>query len=302
MDIRHFRYFVAIADTGSITRAAEKLGIEQPPLSQQMRRLENTLGVTLFRRQTRGVTLTEEGRALLPRARLILDLRQQFIEHAYGLARGEKGHLRIGLAGAIPLLPAIPFAIRHFRSIAPDVTLSLEESNTPALCEALQAHRIDIAILRPPVTDPSKITVIPLLDEPTLIALPKGHRFTHVSRLHLSRLADEPLIIFPRELGPGFYDAILAAYQNAGVTPPLGQQAPQIAGTIPLVAAGLGISVVPQSLQQLHTGGVTFHKINDPAPYANIAIGLRRETTPPLVEHFSQILQRIFQEEQHPAL
>ncbi|GBQ04547.1 LysR family transcriptional regulator [Saccharibacter floricola] len=296
MDIRHFRYFVAVAETGSITRAAERLGIEQPPLSQQLKRLEATLGVSLFRRQTRGVTLTEEGQALLPHARLILDLRQQFIAQAHGLARGEKGHLRIGLAGAVPLLPAMPFAIRHFRSIAPDVTLSLEESNTPALCEALRAHRIDIAILRPPVSDPDNVQVIPLLDEPTLIALPKGHRFTHSARLHLQQLANEPLIIFPRELGPGFYDAILAAYQNAGITPPLGQQAPQIAGTIPLVAAGLGISVVPQSLHQLHTGGVTFHKIDEPAPYATIAIGLRRETTSPLVELFSQTLQHIFKE------
>ncbi|MXV44658.1 LysR family transcriptional regulator [Saccharibacter sp. 17.LH.SD] len=294
MDIRHFRYFVAIAETGSITRAAERLGMEQPPLSQQIRRLEEDLGVSLFRRQTRGVVLTEEGRNLLPRARLILDLRRQFIETAHGLARGEQGHLRIGLAGAIPLLPAIPFAIRQFRTIAPSVTLSLEESNTPALCEALLAHKIDIAVLRPPVPDPERVQVIPLLDEPTLIALPKGHPLTDQPRLHLHQLKDEPLIIFPRELGPGFYDAILAAYQNAGITPPLGQQAPQVAGTIPLVAAGLGISIVPQSLHQLHTGGVTFHQIHHPAPSASLAIGLRKENSTPLVTHFSQMLQQIF--------
>ncbi|MCT6855489.1 MAG: LysR family transcriptional regulator, partial [Bombella apis] len=174
MEIRHFRYFVTIAETGNITHAAEKLGMEQPPLSQQIRRLEHTLGIALFRRQARGVSLTEAGRALLPHARLILDLRRQFIEDAHGLARGEKGHLRIGLAGAVPLLPSIPFAIRQFSTIAPGVTLSLEESNTPALCEALLSYRTDITILRPPVPDQANVHVIPLLDEPTLIALPKG--------------------------------------------------------------------------------------------------------------------------------
>ncbi|MCX5614347.1 LysR family transcriptional regulator [Bombella saccharophila] len=292
MEIRHFRYFVTIAETGNITHAAEKLGMEQPPLSQQIRRLEHTLGVALFRRQARGVSLTEAGRALLPHARLILDLRRQFIEDAHGLARGEKGHLRIGLAGAVPLLPSIPFAIRQFSTIAPGVTLSLEESNTPALCEALLSYRTDITILRPPVPDQANVHVIPLLDEPTLIALPKGHPFTNVAEIHLSRLATEPLIIFPRELGPGFFDAILAAYRDAGVTPALGQQAPQIAGTIPLVAAGLGVSIVPQSLHQLHTGGVTFHKIARPAPHAALAIGVRRGEQPPLINHFISVLQQ----------
>ncbi|MCL1511527.1 MULTISPECIES: LysR family transcriptional regulator [Acetobacteraceae] len=292
MDIRHFRYFVTIAETGNITKAAEKLGMEQPPLSQQIRRLESSLGVSLFRRQPRGVSLTEAGLTLLPHARLILDLRRQFIEDAHGLAQGKKGHLRIGLAGAVPLLPSIPFAIRQFSTIAPGVTLSLEESNTPALCEALLSYRMDITILRPPVPDQANVKVIPLLDEPTLIALPKGHPFTSLPEIHLSRLATEPLIIFPRELGPGFFDAILAAYRDAGVTPSLGQQAPQIAGTIPLVAAGLGVSIVPQSLHQLHTGGVTFHRIARPAPHATLAIGIRTGEQPPLIHHFITVLQQ----------
>lgn len=291
MDIRQFRYFTTIAETQNITRAAERLHMEQAPLSQQMRKFEIMLGVQLFIRQARGVTLTEAGRALLPRAHLILELQQQFLETANALARGKEGHLRIGLAGAIPLLPAIPAAIRHFRGIAPNVTLSLEESNTPALCESLLHHHIDIALLRPPVTDPQKIQVIPLLDEQTLIALPKGHPLTHKRKISLHQLAEEPLIIFPRELGPGFYDAILAAYQNSGVTPPLGQQAPQIAGTVPLVAAGLGVSIVPQSLDQLHTGGVTFHHIHPPAPFARIAIGIRKEPCTPLIENFITTLQ-----------
>lgn len=141
----------------------------------------------------------------------------------------------------------------------------------------------------------ANVQVIPLLDEPTLIALPKGHPFTDQPEIHLSKLTSEPLIIFPRELGPGFFDAILAAYRDAGVTPSLGQQAPQITGTIPLVAAGLGVSIVPQSLRQLHTGGVTFHKIANPAPHATLAIGLRMGEQPPLIEHFISVLKQTCQ-------
>ncbi|MCX2561516.1 LysR family transcriptional regulator [Acetobacter farinalis] len=291
MDIRHLRYFVTVADHGSITRAAEELGMEQPPLSQQIKQLEQKLGVALFERQTRGVTLTEIGATLLPRARTILDLQSQFLVTAHGLARGELGHIRLGLAGAVPLLPVIPLAIRRFRESAPDITLSLEESNTPALCAALHDARIDIAIVRPPLPDPFRLSVFPLLDEPTVIALPRGHRLAHHPVISLDTVADDPLIIFPRELGPGFHDAILSAYQRAGVTPTMGQQAPQIAGTVPLVAAGLGVSVVPHSLSQIHAGGVTFHALSEPAPRATLAVAVRSGQTMPLVTKFLKILR-----------
>ncbi|MCG4274179.1 LysR family transcriptional regulator [Acetobacter senegalensis] len=291
MNIRHLRYFVTVADLGSITRAAEELGMEQPPLSQQIRQFEQKLGVKLFERQTRGVKLTEIGATLIPRARAILELQHQFQVTAEGLARGEVGHIRLGLAGAVPLLPVIPLAIRSFRDIAPDVTLSLEESNTPALCAALHESSTDIAIVRPPVPDPARLSVSHLLDEPTVIALPRGHRLTEEPVISLDMVADDPLIIFPRELGPGFHDAILSAYQLAGVTPILGQQAPQIAGTVPLVAAGMGVSVVPRSLCQIHAGGVTFHTISEPAPRATLAVAIRSGQNMPIVSRFVKILR-----------
>lgn len=303
------RYFVTVGDKGSITRAAEELGMEQPPLSQQIRQLEQKLGVQLFERQTRGVTLTEIGLALMPRARAILELQHQFMITAEGMARGEVGHIRLGLAGAVPLLPVIPLAIRAFRDIAPDVTLSMEESNTPALCAALHESSTDIAIIRPPVPDPVRLSVSHLLDEPTVIALPRGHRLTHEPVISLDMVADEPLIIFPREIGPGFHDAILSAYQMAGVTPKLGQQAPQISGTVPLVAAGFGVSVVPRSLCQIHAGGVTFHTISDPAPKATLAVAIRAGQNTPIVSKFVKILrthcrkwEKLGPEEQFPAI
>ncbi|CUW46260.1 LysR family transcriptional regulator [Novacetimonas hansenii] len=292
MDLRHLRYFVAVAENGSFTRAAEQLGIEQPPLSQQIKQFENELGVLLFQRLTRGVRLTDVGVVLMDQAKAILGMQQQFLSIATGLARGERGHLRVGLAGAVSLLPLIPQTVRHFREEWPDVTISLEESNTPALRKALHDRAIDIAIVRPPVPDGGEgLVVSPLLAEPTVVALPKGHELASRPRLELEMLADEPLIIFPRELGPGFHDAILSACQNAGFTPRMGQQAPQIASTVPLVAAGLGISVVPQSLHQIHSGGVTYHSLGPKAPKADLAIAIRAGQHSPLIAHFVAILR-----------
>jgi len=271
MDLRHLRYFVSIADHGSFTRAAEALHIEQPPLSQQIKALEAELGLSLFHRSRRGAALTEGGIHLLAKARHILEMEREFYLLAGGLARGEQGRLRLGMAGAVALLPLIPRAIRLFRERWPDIVITLDESNTPALCEALHEHRLDIAIVRPPAPDP-RITLHPLFDEPTVLAIPKGHPLSQQDRIPLSAVANEPFLIFKRELGPGFYDAIIAACQKAGFTPRLGQSTPQIAATVPMVAAGMGVSIVPAYLSQIHAEGATFHPIDGPMPRASIAL------------------------------
>lgn len=291
MELRQLRYFVAVAEHGSFTRAALAIGMEQPPLSQQIKQFERALGVTLFHRLTRGVELTDIGAALIGQAKTILAMEEDFLGFAQGLARGERGHLRVGLAGAVSLLPIIPQTIRRFREAWPEVIVSFEESNTPALSEALHDRRVDVAIVRPPVTDDRELAVYPLLDEPTVAALPSGHAYEGSGAIRLEMLANEPLIIFPRELGPGFHDAILSACQHAGFTPRMGQQAPQIAATVPLVAAGLGVSVVPQSLSQIHAGGVTFHRIEEPAPSATLAIAVLKGRPAPLVGRFIAALK-----------
>jgi DNA-binding transcriptional LysR family regulator len=260
--------------------------MEQPPLSQQIRQFERLLGVTLFHRLTRGIEVTDIGAVLLGHAKTMLLLEGDFISLAHGLARGEQGHLRVGLAGAVSLLPIIPQTIRRFREAWPEVVVSFEESNTPALSQALHERRVDVAVVRPPMLDDHDLAVHPLLDEPTVVALPSGHFLEKEGAIHLAALQQEPLIIFPRELGPGFHDAILSACQYAGFTPRMGQQAPQIAATVPLVAAGLGVSVVPRSLSQIHAGGVTFHEISSPAPVASLAIAVLKGHPPPMVARF----------------
>jgi DNA-binding transcriptional LysR family regulator len=292
MDLRHLRYFVAVADQGSFTRAAEQLGMAQPPLSQQIRMFEEELGITLFQRLTRGVHVTDVGAVLLEQARAMLNLQQQFVASAAGLARGERGHLRVGLAGAAALVPIIPNTIRKFRQQWPEVTIALEENNTPALCKALHARTLDVAIVRPPVTESRGLAIHDLLEEPTLMALPSDHPLAACGELKLEMLAKETLIIFPRFIGPGFYDAILSAYQAAGFTPITGQEAPQLVAMVPMVAAGLGVSIVPSSLSQIHTSGVTFHAIAAPAPKAVLAIATRATTHLPLIAQFVSMFRQ----------
>ncbi|HEX3442478.1 MAG TPA: LysR family transcriptional regulator [Pseudolabrys sp.] len=291
MELRHLRYFVAVADHGSFSHAAEQLGIAQPPLSQQIKLLEEELGVRLFQRLPRGVRPTEIGAVLVEQARDILALQNQFVAAAAGLARGERGHVRVGIAGAVALVPIIPASVRTFREARPLVTLSLEEMPTPVLCKALRDRTLDVAIVRPPVPDGRGLIVQRLFEERTSIALPCGHRLAEHETLSLRMVADEPLIIFPRHIGPGFHDAILSACQNAGFTPRIGQEAPHIAAMVPMVAAGFGVSIVPQSLEQIHASGVSFRQIDGPAPVAELAIATRSTSQVPLVRDFVAMLR-----------
>ncbi len=297
MDLRHLRYFVAVADQGGFTRAAEQLGIAQPPLSQQIRQLETELGVTLFQRLTRGVRLTQAGEILVEQARGILSQQQQFLTSAAGLARGEQGQLRVGLAGAVSLVPVVLRAIRQFRQLHPGVAITLEESSSIAVAKGLTDRTLDVAILRPPVPDMHGLALHSLMHEPTLVALPSGHPLADHDEVALEMLADDPLIIYPRQLGPGLHDAILSACQRAGFTPILGQQAPLVAAMVSVVAAGLGVAIVPASLRQIHAGGATFHAIRAPAPTSELAVATRATNRLPLVGQFVTQLRQVCEAE-----
>lgn len=298
MDLRLLRYFVTVADSHSFTRAAEVLGMAQPPLSQQIKRLEEELGVVLFRRLTRGVELTATGTILLEQARDILARQQKFLSSAAELARGHSGQLRIGVAGAVALVPSFAVAVRAFRQRFPDVEISLDQSNTPALSKALHDRSIDAAIVRPPVPNREGLIVQSLINERTLIALPRSHALSKQACLTLDQIAQDELIIFPRDLGPGFYDAILAACEQAGFTPKLGQKAPQIASMVSMVSADLGVSIVPESLGQIAAEGVTFHQILGAQPVAQIAIATRSAHRSALLTHFISVLRTICQKDE----
>jgi DNA-binding transcriptional LysR family regulator len=295
MELRHLRYFIAVAEEGHITRAAERIGMQQPPLSQQIRALETELGVQLLRRKPRGVELTEAGRALLEDARAIL----AHVDHAFAAtqrtARGEQGRIAVGFTSSAPFHPFVPRVIRAFRESYPLVALTLDESGTTELIDDLLHERVDAAFIRTPVADPMGIMIDPVLEEAMLVALPGTHPLADAeTALPLVALAAETFIVYRRRSGPGLYDAIFAACHAAGFSPLVGQEAPRIVSTLNLVAAGLGIAIVPASLQRMQMDGVTYRRIEGtPQPRAPLLLATRRGDTGAVVRHFLDLVRRM---------
>ncbi|HYM72145.1 MAG TPA: LysR family transcriptional regulator [Stellaceae bacterium] len=262
MELRHLRYFVAVAEEGHVTRAAERLGIQQPPLSQQIRALEAELDAQLFHRKPRGVDLTPAGRVFFEEAKAILARASEAAAATRRAARGEAGRVGLGFTSSASFHPFVPRAIRAFREAYPLVAFALEESGTVELVEALRAEQIDAAFIRSPVGAIAGVAVHPVLDEPMVVALPSGHRLAGPpGAVRLGALADETFILYRRPVGPGLHDAIIAACDRAGFSPNIGQEAPRMLSTLSLVAAGLGVSLVPASMSRLEAEGVAYRRL-----------------------------------------
>jgi DNA-binding transcriptional LysR family regulator len=294
MELRHLRYFVAVAEEGHVTRAAERLGIQQPPLSQQIRALERELDAQLFHRKPRGVELTPAGRAFFDEAKAILARTAEAVAATRRAARGEAGRIGIGFTSSASFHPFVPRAIRAFRERHPLVALALEESGTTELVEALHAQAIDAAFVRSPVGESADLTIRPLLEEPMVAALPSGHRLsTGDSAMPLAELAGETFILYRRPVGPGLHDAIIAACDRAGFSPQIGQEAPRMLSTLSLVAAGLGVTVVPESMSRLEAEGVAYRALSPAAQLgAPLNLAYRRGETAAAARRFVALVER----------
>jgi DNA-binding transcriptional LysR family regulator len=297
MELRHLRYFIAVAEEKHVTRAAERLGMQQPPLSQQIRALERELDVQLFRRLPRGVELTAVGLAFLTDAREILTQ----IDHAFATAkrtaRGEQGQVAVGFTSSAPFNPFVPRIIRAYREAFPLVSLTLQEGGTTELIDGLRNERTDAAFIRTPIADQEGLVVQILLEEPMVLALPRGHALARKKgaskSLSLAALAGETFIIYRRPSGPGLHDAILSACNTAGFSPHIGQEAPRIVSTLNLVAAGLGISLVPESLQLMRMDGVVFRRLAGAVqPKAPLYFAARRSEASAAVRKFLELVRR----------
>ncbi len=265
IELRHLRYAVTVADEGHITRAAQRLGIQQPPLSQQIRSLEAMVGATLFRRMPRGVEVTEAGKTFVEKARAILQDVELAVEATRNNARGDEGGLAVGFTSSAAFHPMVTSAVRMFSENWPGVSLKLEESSTPDLIGAIRAKHLDVAFIRSPVEDSSGLTISHILDEEMLVALPDSHRLASTDGerdpIHLYELAGEDFILYRRPSGPGLYDSVIAACLSAGFSPRVKHEAPRLLSTLSLVAAGLGISLVPRSMARLETHGIVYLQI-----------------------------------------
>lgn len=296
MELRHLRYFVTVAEEGHVTRAAERLGIQQPPLSQQIRALETELDVQLFRRLPRGVELTQAGEALLAEARAILLQVEHAAAAAKRTARGEAGRIGVGFTSSASFHPFVPRAIRGFREAHPLVALTLEESGTAELVEALVAEKIDAAFVRSPIGPVSGVAVHSVLDEEMVGAFPAGHRLSvggKAGGMPLAALEPETFILYRRPLGPGLYDAIIAACQRAGFSPRIGQEAPRMLSTLSLVAAGLGVTLVPDSMRRLNVHGVAYRRLDgDAGLVAPLNLAYRRSEAAAAVRRFIALVRQ----------
>jgi DNA-binding transcriptional LysR family regulator len=287
MELRHIRYFLAVAEEMNFTRAAKKVGIGQPPLSQQIRSLEEELGAPLFRRMPRGVELTDSGKVFLPEAQAILAQAERARKIAQRGARGEIGSLRLGFTSSAAFTRIVQEAIRLFRKNYPNVELTLEEEDTTTLLERLSEQTLDAAFIRPGRNDPGGVQVRRLVEETMMIALPSDHRLAKASASTLSALAKEWLLLFPRRAGPGFFDEIVSACRRAGFEPRMGYEAPQITSVANMIAAGLGVSIVPISIaNQVCVAGVKYLKIVGDAPIAPIALAIRPDEQSVTVKNF----------------
>ena len=269
MELRHLRYFTAVAEEAHITRAAERLGIQQPPLSQQIRALENELGVALFKRGPRGVTLTAAGEVFLRETRLVLAGAARAAEKAQLAARGQQGEIAIGLTTSATLHRLVPEIIGAFSRNYPDVALEIHEGNAADLTEALARETLQACFLRAVVDRPPGIAFMELLQEDVLLALPDGHRLlagpAHRSgrepRVHLSDLAQERFILVRRHAAPGLYANLLEACRRVGFEPLVVAEVGRMLTNINLVAAGVGISIVPASMRGIRLGGVHYRRL-----------------------------------------
>lgn len=290
MELRHIRYFLAVAEEGNFTRAAARLGIGQPPLSQQIRDLEEEIGAQLFHRVPHGAELTAAGSAFLPEARDAVAAAEKAKLAAQRAMRGETGRLLLGFTASSAFNPAVSGVIRRFRGRWPDIGLSLTEMNSNGLMEKLMREEIDAAFIRPGLEDLKDVRLKRLADEPMLVALPAHHALARHAEVPLSALAGEPFILFPRTVGLSLYDDIVRACRDAGFELVVTQEAPQIPSVVNLVAADLGVSIVPASIAQIKLDGVAYRPIEGPTLVARLGLAVLKAQRSPVTENLVSLL------------
>lgn len=313
-DLRQLRYFVAVAEEQHFGRAAARLSMTQPPLSQAIRALEETLGVELFARTRRSVELTAVGADLLPEVRRLLAAAEALRPLAQSLARGEAGVLALAFVSTADY-GLLPLLLRDFGARHPRVRLQLAEATSDVQIDELVAGRIDAGLVIAPLPPrhAAQLAYLPVAREPLVVAMPAelsartgeaagerdNARDSADSAEHdwcetpvsLADLADVPLVVFPRHLAPGFHDTIMDCYGAVGLAPRVGQEAIQMQTIVSLVSAGMGIALVPQSLRHLRRTGVVYRPLAEAAPTIETGLVWRAAEVSPVLAAFIEIVR-----------
>jgi len=289
IELRHLRYFLAVAETLHFSRAARRLGMAQPPLSQQIKRLEQLLGHALFERTTRGVKLTPAGQLLARRARSTMEKVDEDLAQVRRLGRGEEGTLTVGFSGSV-MFTELPAAIQSFRHRYPKVELRLRELVTSAQIAALLNGQIDLAFLRD--GDPTEgIRITTLLKEKYVAVLPEAHALARRRTLSVKALEGEPFVMFARRMGPLAYDRTIACCERGGFRPNIVQDAPQWLTLVRLVSAGLGVTLAPACVARVAVPGVVYREVNA-ACRTSIDLGVKVGVESVLARNFTEIANR----------
>ncbi len=289
MELRHLRYFVAVAEELHFGRAAEKLFIAQPPLSQQIQQLERELGVMLFARTSRRVQLTPAGEVFLEEARRTLSGLERGADAARRAARGETGWLGIGFA-ASATYDLLPTVLHDFRAAYPEVQLSLRELNAAEQALALRDKSIHVGLARPAIEGANLVTHA-VWEEPFLAALPAAHQRVGEREIKLASLASEPFVSFPEAPAPSYAQAVRIACEEAGFTPRVVQEVREMQTAIGLVVAGIGITLLPASVSHLHRNGLVYLPLREPAPHTALAVVSRRDDPSPALANFLRTVE-----------
>jgi DNA-binding transcriptional LysR family regulator len=288
ISLRRLRYFVAVAEELHFGRAAARLRIAQPPLTQQIQKLERELGYQVFLRQPRKTTLTAAGRVLLAGAVRILRDFDDAIEQARRAGRGESGRITLGTPPSV-MLAGLPGAIRRYREQRPDVHVAIRELSTAAIADGLATGGLDVGLLRE-VTAIGALKAELLLREPIVAVLPRAHRLAERPRLSLRHLANEPFVLFPRRLGEDFHDRLIACCVDAGFAPNVVQNATQWQSVVALVETGLGVSLAPASVEKVRLPGVVYRRLGRLT--TSITVCAPEEKTSRAVSGFMEVLRR----------
>jgi DNA-binding transcriptional LysR family regulator len=291
MELRHLRSFVAVAEERHFGRAAERLHMAQPPLSQQIRRLETELGATLLHRTTRNVELAPAGEVLLARAREILAAVDSATEDARRAARGEFGRLAVGFTGSATyaLLPQVATALRIE---LPGVVLDLRgELLTPAQVAGLLDGSLDLGLLRPPVRD-GDLAVEVVRREPLVAVLPEGHPLAEADSVPLEELEGEPFVVYPSHFRSVVHDAVEETCAAHGFRPHVALEVSETATLVSFVAAGLGVSLVPESVRHMTVHGAVYRPLARDAATVELAVAWRRADTTPVLERALEVVRR----------
>jgi DNA-binding transcriptional LysR family regulator len=290
MDLRSLLCFLTVAELLHFRKAAEKLHLTQPSLSQRIRILEEEVGTALFERDRRHVALTPAGVAFLEPAQKAVAYARAAKSQALRAVRGETGHLRLGFT-VIAFYGVLPEAVRMFRSRFPDIVVELVEMNSPLLEAALTAGNLDLAVLHPPLATPGLHTH-PLQDLPLVLALPTSHRLAAHPEIRVADLGGEPFLVAPRGIGPSIHDRIIALFQNEGISLNIVQEVTPMTTLTGLVAAGVGMGFVTNGIAAVGRPGVDFRPVKPDAPRLPLAAAWR----PPQMTHASAAFLQVVAE------